>query len=152
MADSGSDFPKSPFWRLARGFLVALLAFSAVVMVWAAVLAVQTVRLPFPGLFTEPTLVVNNIGSMAWSGYAAGLHLPEQLLAIDGQPLDRPTALIDALRARQVGETVTFTARDAETGAVRPVSVPLVPFPDWPSGISSSSPTPWASSTWPPEG
>jgi len=127
MTNSGSAFPESPpFLRLS---VAVLLAFSAVVMVWAAVLAVQTVRLPFPGLFTEPTLVVNNIDSMAWSGYAAGLHLPEQLLAIDGQPLDRPTALIDALRARQVGETVTFTARDAETGAVRQVSVPLVPFP-----------------------
>lgn len=129
MADSGSDCPKCPFWRLAYGFLVALLAFSAVVMVWAAVLAVQTVRLPFPGLFTEPTLVVNNIGSMAWSGYAAGLRLPEQLVAIDSQPLDHPTALIDALRARHAGEKVIFTARNAATGALRQVAVQLTPLP-----------------------
>ena len=130
MANSGSAFPESPpFLRLSRWLLAVLLALSAAVLIGAAVLAAQTVRLPFPGLFTEPTLVVNNIGSMAWSGYAAGLRLPEQLVAIDGQPLDRPTALIDALRAHRVRETVTFTARNAETGTVRQVIVPLVPFP-----------------------
>jgi signal transduction histidine kinase len=130
MTNSGSAFPESPpFLRLSRWLVAVLLAFSAVVMVWAAVLAVQTVRLPFPGLFTEPTLVVNNIGSMAWSGYAAGLSLPEQLVAIDGEPLDRPTALIEALRNHQIGETVTLTARDAETGAVRQVRVYLTPLP-----------------------
>jgi len=130
MANSGSALPESPpFLRLTRWLLVVLLALSAAVLIGAAVLAVQTIRLPFPGLFTEPTLVVNNIGSMAWSGYAAGLRLPEQLVAIDSQPLDRPTALIDALRARRVGETVTLTARDAETGAVRQVRVYLTPLP-----------------------
>jgi len=130
MANSGSALSESPpFLRLARWLLAVLLTLSAAVLIGAAVLALQTVRLPFPGLFTEPTLVVNNIGSMAWSGYAAGLHLPEQLIAVDGQPLDRPTALMDALRARRIGETVTFTARNAETGAVRQVSVPLIPFP-----------------------
>ncbi|MGB9871463.1 MAG: GAF domain-containing protein [Anaerolineae bacterium] len=129
MAHSGSDFPKTPFRQLARGFLAALSAFSAVILVWAAVLALQTVRLPFPGLFTEPTLVVNNIGSMSWGGYAAGLSLPEQLVAIDGEPLDRPPALIEALHHRQVGETVTFTARHAETGAVRQVRVSLTSLP-----------------------
>jgi len=130
MADSGSAFGKRPAsGRLARGTLTALLLFSAVFLVWAAIMAVQTTRLPFPGLFTEPTLVVNNLGSMAWSGYAAGLRLPDQLIAIDGQSLNHPTALIEALRVRQVGETVTFTVRHAETGAVRQVPVLLIPIP-----------------------
>ncbi len=130
MAGSDSAFPENPpFLRVARWSLVVLLILSATTLIWALVLAVQTVRLPFPGLFTEPTLVVNNIGSMAWSGYAAGLGLPEQLVAIDGEPLDRPTALIEALHDHQVGETVTFTARAAETGAVRPVRVSLTPLP-----------------------
>lgn len=130
MASSDSTFPASPlFLRVARWSLVALLILSATTLIWALVLAVQTVRLPFPGLFTEPTLVVNNIGSMAWSGYTASLRLPEQLIAVDGQPLDRPTALIEALHNHQVGETVTFTARDAETGAVRQVRVYLTHLP-----------------------
>ncbi|MGQ9521744.1 MAG: GAF domain-containing protein [Anaerolineae bacterium] len=130
MASSDFAFPESSrFLRVARRSLVVLLILSAATLVWALVLAVQTVRLPFPGLFTEPTLVVNNVGSMAWSGYAAGLRLPEQLVAIDGEPLDRPTALIEALHNHRVGETVTLTARNAETGAVRRVRVHLTPFP-----------------------
>ncbi len=112
MASSDSAFPKSLlFLRVARWLLVVLLIFSAAALIWALALALQIVRLPFPGFFTEPTLVVNNIGSMAWSGYAAGLRLPEQLVAINGEPLDHPTALIEVLRNHEVGETVTLTAR-----------------------------------------
>lgn len=130
MVGSDSAFPESPLLlRVARWSLVVLLILSAATLAWALVLAVQTVRLPFPGLFTEPTLVVNNQGSMAWRGYVAGLRQPDQLVAIDGEPLDRPTALIEALHNHRVGETVTLTARDAETGAVRRVRVRLTPFP-----------------------
>ncbi len=130
MARSGSAFPENPsFLRGIRWFLVALLMFSAAILIWALVLAVQVERLPFPGLFTEPTLVVNDLGSATWSGHAAGLHFPEQLIAIDGEPLDSSTALIEALRTRQPGDTVTFTARHGETGAVRQVRVTLMPLP-----------------------
>lgn len=130
MAGSDSAFPENPrFLRVARGSLVALLILSVATLFWALLLALQTVRLPFPGLFTEPTLVVNNVGSMAWSGYATGLSLPEQLVAIDGAPLNRPAALIEALHHHRVGETVTLTARHAETGAVRQVRVYMTPFP-----------------------
>ncbi len=130
MANSGSAFLESPlFLRATRWFLVALLTFSVVILIWALTLAVQVLRLPFPGLFTEPTLVVNNLGSMAWSGYAAGLRLPDQLIAIDGEPLDRSTALVEALRTRKPGDTVTFTVRHGKTGAVRQVQVTLMPLP-----------------------
>lgn len=130
MANSGSAFPESPsFLRVARWLLAALLILSAATLIGALALAVQVPRIPFPGLFTEPTLVVNNLGSMTWGGYAAGLRLPDQLIAIDGEPLDSPTALVEALRTRQPGERVTFTARHGETGAIRQVRVVLMPFP-----------------------
>lgn len=130
MANSGSAFPESPsLLRIARWLLVVLLILSAATLVWALALAVQMLRVPFPGLFTEPTLVVNGLGPMNWSGYVAGLRLPDQLVAIDGEPLDSPTALVKALRTRQPGQTVTFTARHGETGAVRQVRVTLMPLP-----------------------
>ncbi|MCS7178311.1 MAG: GAF domain-containing protein [Anaerolineae bacterium] len=136
MADPGSKHQRSsipdgaPSFRgTSRWLLGGWLAFSAVILVWAALLAIQTIHIPFPGLFTEPTLVVNNIGLMSWSGYAAGLRLPEQLVALNGKPLEHPGALIEALRTHQVGEMVTFTARHAETGALRQVKVRLMPFP-----------------------
>ncbi len=130
MADSGSAFLESPlFLRVTRWLLVVLLTLSAATLVWALVLALQMARLPFPGLFTEPTLVVNDLGRMTWSGHAAGLHFPDQLIAIDGEPLDSPTALVEALRYRSPGEMVTFTARHGETGTVRQVRVMLMPLP-----------------------
>ncbi len=130
MAHSASTFPESPsLLRVARWLVLALLILSAATLVGAAVLAARFLRLPFPGLFTEPTLVVNGLGSPTWSGHAAGLRFPDRLVAIDGEPLNHPTALVEALRTRRVGETVTFTARHGETGAVRQVRVVLTPLP-----------------------
>lgn len=130
MTGSDSTFGKGhPTLGVTCRPVAVLLVLSTVILVWAAIMAVQAVRLPFPGLFTEPTLVVNDLGSMEWSGYAAGLRLPEQLIAINDQPLNHPTALIEALRAYRIGDTVTFTARHARTDAVRRVAVRLTPFP-----------------------
>lgn len=130
MTDSGfNPLRNSSRWGFTRVLLALFLLLSTVTLIWAAVIAIEGMRLPFPGLFTEPTLVVNNLGSMGWSGYQASLRLPEQLIAIDGQPLDHPTALMDALRTRRVGETVIFTACHARTGVVRQVPVLLTAFP-----------------------
>lgn len=130
MTDSGSAFRErlaGP--RIVRGLLVALLLLAGVILLWAGITAIYVIPLPFPGFFTEPTLVVSNLGSRDWSGHAAGLQPPEQLIALDNQPLSHPTALIEALRTRQVGERVTFTVRHAETGAIRDVPVRLIPLP-----------------------
>ena len=53
--------------------VTAVLAVTALFLAMAAFLAWHTARVPFPGVFTEPTLVVNETGDQTWPGYTAGL-------------------------------------------------------------------------------
>jgi signal transduction histidine kinase len=105
-----------------RGWIVvASLALAAIVLVLAAPLAWQAARLPFPGFFTEPTLVVLvDQGGKAWS------HDP--LVAFDGRPLESPTALLDELARERVGDEVALTAQRVD-GAPYTFSVRLEPLP-----------------------
>jgi len=104
--------------------VAAVLAATVVLLAAAAVLAWRTTQVPFPGLFTEPTLVVNGIGDQTWAGYAAGLEYTDHLIALDGQPLKDTTALMRGLSRYEPGDVVVLTARDRE-GAQRDVSVRL---------------------------
>jgi len=102
----------------------ALLVVTVLLLAWAAFLAWRTMQVPFPGLFTEPTLVVNGAGDESWPGYAAGLQYPDHLLALDGQPLENTTALMQALVQYEPGDVVTLTARDKD-GTLHDVQVCL---------------------------
>ena len=121
---------KNPRWAAIPRFLVGLLLVGAVlVLVVAALLAAWTARQPFLGLFAEPTLIVNGIGDPTWSGRAAGLHIPDQLVALNGRPLSSTTDLSRELTHYAIGDTVTVRARDAATGAGRDVQVELIALP-----------------------
>jgi hypothetical protein len=74
--------------------VTAVLAASLLLLAVAGYLAWYTATTPFPGLFTEPTLIVNQAGDQSWSGYAAGLHIPDHLIALNGIPLETTTALV----------------------------------------------------------
>jgi len=50
--------------------VAAALAATVLLLAVAASLAWQARSVPFPGLFTEPTLIVNQAGDQTWSGYA----------------------------------------------------------------------------------
>ena len=108
--------------------VVVVLVVAALLLTWVAFLAWRTAQVPFPGLFTEPTLIVNNLGDPAWPGYAAGLHFPDHLTALDGRLLESTTALMRALAQHEPGDVVTLTAR-GEGGALRGVHVRLESFP-----------------------
>ncbi|MBE9508712.1 MAG: GAF domain-containing protein, partial [Chloroflexi bacterium] len=130
--DNASDSPTPQYsqdkmppqaWIVAAGLVVA-----AIFLVLVTFLAWRTTQTPFPGLFTEPTLIVNDLGDATWSGYAAGLHLPDHLVALDGRPLENTTALMRELAQYEPGDVVTLTAR-GEDSALRDVQVRLSPFP-----------------------
>ena len=63
-----------------------------------------------------------------WAGYLAGLGIPDQLILLDGQPLESSTALMRALSLYEPGDVITLTAQ-GEDGALRDVKVRLEPFP-----------------------
>ncbi len=108
--------------------VTAVLAVTVLLLAVAAFLAWYTTQVPFPGLFTEPTLVVNEMGDQTWPGYAAGLHISDHLVALDGQPLESTTALVRELSRYDPGAVVTLTARGKD-GTLRDVQVRLEPFP-----------------------
>jgi signal transduction histidine kinase len=94
-----------------QGWIVAAtLIIATVLLALAAYLAWRTTQTPFPGLFTEPTLVVNDVGDPTWSGYAAGLHSPDQLVALDGQSLENTTSLMRGLARHESGDVIELTA------------------------------------------
>ena len=128
-----ADAPKNS--RYSQGgaslqiwIVAAILAVTTLLMAQAAFLAWRTMQTPFPGLFAEPTLIVNDVGDSAWPGYAAGLHVPDRLVELDGQPLEGTTALMQALAQHEPGDVVTLTAQ-GEDGTPRDVRVRLEPFP-----------------------
>jgi len=129
MSDVQAFAAKHPRFGLARLAAAASLVATIVLLLWAGVAAWQTARLPFLGLFTEPTLVVNGQGDRSWAGYAAGLSFPQRLTALDGRPLDGPRALVHELAAYRPGETVGVSALHTETGERLEISVRLTSLP-----------------------
>ena len=127
---SASPAPQHPqAGNETRIWVVAVVLVATVFfLIGAAFLAWRTMQVPFLGLFTEPTLVVNDVGDQTWPGYAAGLHIPDHLVALDGQPLGSSTALVSVLAQYEPGDTVTVTAQ-GEDGALRDVLVRLEPIP-----------------------
>ena len=112
-----------------QAWLVAVvLAATVILLAIAAFLAWRTTQTPFPGMFTEPTLVVTGMGDHTWSGYAAGLEYRDHLIAFNGRLLDTTTALMRELSLHGYGDVVALTARDV-AGALRDVSVRLGPIP-----------------------
>ena len=108
--------------------VTAVLAVATLLLAVAAFLAWHTTQIPFPGLFTEPTLVVNGTGDQTWPGYAAGLRYTDHLVALDGRPLESSTALMRELSRYAPGDAVTVTALDKD-GLQRDVQVSLEPIP-----------------------
>ncbi len=111
-------------WGIAAVIVVVVICS----LIPAAFLARYTAQVPFPGLLAEPTLMVNNIGDSTWPGYAAGLHLPDVLVALNGKPLENTTALMQTLERHEPGDIVTLTVQ-AEDGTQRDVRVSPEPFP-----------------------
>ena len=112
-----------------QAWLVAVVLTATVILLAiAAFLAWRTTQTPFPGMFTEPTLVVTGMGDHTWSGYAAGLEYRDHLIAFNGRLLDTTTALMRELSLHGYGDVVALTARDV-AGALRDVSVRLGPIP-----------------------
>lgn len=104
------------------------LAAATLLMVVAAFPAWSVARIPFPGFFAAPTLVVNRVGDQTWAGYAAGFRYADHLVAVDGQPLEGTTSLTRALSCYEPGDEVVLTVRD-RAGTQRDVRVRLESIP-----------------------
>ena len=132
MEDTSSPPTHRSLWRTSppKVWLVAAIVVLTIILLLAAAFsALKFRRQPFLGLFTEQTLVINGVGEREWSGYAAGLHIPERILALDGHPLADSADLWRTLSRYSPGDTVVLTVRDERTGATRDVAVRLTTLP-----------------------
>jgi signal transduction histidine kinase len=77
----------NPFPRLWTAFVS-----FALLTVVALTLAIGQWERPLLGMLADPYGRVTSYGWPSWSGFAAGLSYPDQVVAVDGQPLRPPYA------------------------------------------------------------
>jgi hypothetical protein len=86
-------------------------------------------QLPMPrGRGMQGLVVVEVTGGSPAA--AAGLAQGDVILAIDGEALDSPQALVDAVQSRNPGQRVTLTVLSRRDGAEQEVEVILAEHPD----------------------
>ncbi len=115
------DNYKRPFVeRIESALSVLALIYQALVVVaFFAIpfLAYNFYTTPFPGAFFEQTMVINSIrppGEPRWELYKQGAKFGDQLIAINGQPVQSYVEVRDILRGYFPGETHRFTFRDQQ--------------------------------------
>lgn len=94
--------------RLSRAatLLAAIAAIGAAVL--AILLAIAFVKLPFPGILVEQTLVVARHDGLDWSGRDEGLDHPQRVVRIAGRPVRTPAEYRGVLADHAVGDRVTI--------------------------------------------
>ncbi|MBN1177686.1 MAG: GAF domain-containing protein [Anaerolineae bacterium] len=122
--------PSQQRLNVTRVAVLFLLAIVAMLLLVASVRARQTLLRPFPGVFAEPTSIVMATEDSLWAGYQAGLHWPEQIVAVYSRPVNSPTALWRMMQTYQVGSSVPVRLRDPYDGFERTVRVTLTALPD----------------------
>lgn len=97
--------------RLSRA-LTLFSALAAVVALFTApLLALGWRQIPFPGFLVEPTLVINEVTSPGWKVDQVGPGYPQQVVRMNGQPLDDSAAYRQVLENQQVGNQVSLITR-----------------------------------------
>ncbi|MBI6545685.1 MAG: hypothetical protein HY692_02765 [Cyanobacteria bacterium NC_groundwater_1444_Ag_S-0.65um_54_12] len=91
------------FSRIWRAYLVAILAISLLLQIWAIVITLSYVGKNFPGFRFEPTLTVSSFALAAWPGSQAGLTQQERILQVEGKQLAGPDELWRLARSTPAG-------------------------------------------------
>jgi signal transduction histidine kinase len=123
------DLVAQPRQNAARLISFGLLSCTAALLIVSAVAGWQVARLPFPGFFTEPTLIVSGSSDPAWVEPGVRLAFPDRVVALGQHGLGSPTALYDALRHYRTGSVVVATVQDPYAGSERAVQLSLTPVP-----------------------
>lgn len=71
----------------AYWIILAIFAATGALLIIAPVLAISWIDRPFPGFTIEQTHVVTGNDGDRWAGRLAGLNYPQQIMAINGQPV-----------------------------------------------------------------
>ncbi|MBK9050170.1 MAG: GAF domain-containing protein [Chloroflexi bacterium] len=109
-----------------RSLVSGLLLIGSILYVALLVTALGTRNRPFPGLFFDPNLVVNDIGSSEWVSKSQNppLKWPERLVAVNDQAVTSRQQLDNLLETANPGDEwrMTFLHPD---GSSRTLTLPL---------------------------
>jgi signal transduction histidine kinase len=129
-------YPSQRFYevsnRITQSIVLGFQIVALVVFAGGIYLSYDWIRNPFPGGFFEHTFVLNGTNTREsgaqWALYEQGLTQGDQLIAIDGMPIQTSADLKKFLATAQVGQTVSmdFVTRNNEP---RSVAVTLQAFP-----------------------
>ncbi|MDX9863901.1 MAG: GAF domain-containing protein, partial [Anaerolineaceae bacterium] len=128
--------PASKSLKHAPKFLQGVIVVYMVIVLAALLVQILVsgpwLNTPFIGAFVEPTMVFNGNDSIerpsSWSAINAGIESRDQLLAVDGLPVDNARDLRAFLQGKSVGDSVDLSVK-RENGATEKISVTLIPLP-----------------------
>ena len=104
--------------QVARILLMVTLTITAAVYVVVPFQAITWLQGPFIGVLLEPPHHVNGtfspVGNV-WSGFAAGLEVGDEIVAVNGVPVDSARDVYAAIRGLQPSDQVTLDVRGAGT-------------------------------------
>lgn len=97
--------------QLRIGVVAIALAVSGVVLLLLPFNAVRWAQQPFAGFFLDPHLVVNDTGRPEWAGQqqTPPVAYPERVVAVGETAVGTLDQFQEAIAARAVGDTVSFT-------------------------------------------
>jgi len=127
-SESQNPQPHPSGITLQAWIATAIIVATALLLVAAVFLAWRAVRTPFLGQFIEPTLTVNEVINEAWACHNPDLHISDQVVALNGRPLENTTALMQALAQHKPGDLVTLEVRE-EDGTSRNFQTTLKALP-----------------------
>ncbi len=97
--------------RIRDPLLIACAGLTLFIAVAVSASSLSWIGRTFPGFLVLDNRVVASAGLAHWPATLSGTLYQRELLAVDGQPLDRADALPDRLEGRAPGEPVEYTLR-----------------------------------------
>ena len=114
-----------------RGWLAVVAIVALLLVTGALVSSLQWVNRSFPGFFVYGNSTVAPYFLPRWSGSQRGLRFLDQILTVEGQPVNRPEMLYDLVRASPPGTEFRYTVEKA--GKTVRLAIPSMQFTfrDW---------------------
>jgi class 3 adenylate cyclase len=81
---------------------------------------------PFSGFLVNERLIVSGIGQPSWTGFRAGMRVPDKILQADNQPILTPWELEEVVRQIPEGRPITYLVE--REGQLIAVKVPTMIF------------------------
>jgi signal transduction histidine kinase len=117
--------------RILQAIVLAYQAVAVIVFIATLTTAGEWLRTPFIGGFFEHTLVLNGSDTseegQSWQMYQKGFDVGDQLISVDGVPVENSLQLKEILDSHTVNDTVDVTLRTTE-GAEETAVIQLQEF------------------------